>query len=239
MLAGATTNIVFGLLRIAILTAALKAANGTIADYDLAAANSYVWLGQGLLGLVGLWGQFDLANRIRTGDVVVDLYRPWDLHAAQLAEDVGRAGYSLLTRFLPPVVFGAILFPFQWTEPRRWPLFLLSTALALVTSFGMRFLLNLSTFWLLDNRGVIALYGVVSGMLAGLVVPLRFYPDWAVAALWWTPFPAVLQGPIDVFLGHGDAWLTLAHQAFWAVALYAIGHLVLRRAVRKVVIQGG
>jgi ABC-2 type transport system permease protein len=240
MIAGTATNVVFGLLRMAVLLAALGAsASGRIAGYDVAAAVTYVWLGQGLLAFVVLWGDSALANRIRTGDVVVDLYRPWDLRSALLAEDLGRAAYCAVTRLAPPVVVGALLFPFRWPSVERWPVFVVSAVLAVLVSFGMRFLTNVSTFWLLDNRGVVALYGVGTGILCGLTVPLDFFPDWARLLLWFTPFPAIMQSPIDVFLGHGPLWITVGHQLFWAVALLLVGKLVLARAVRKVVVQGG
>lgn len=240
MLAGMTTNVVFGLLRVAILVAALKAANGQIADYDIAAANTYVWIGQGLLGFVLLWGTNELAERVRSGDVVVDLYRPWNLQGALLAEDVGRGGYALLTRLVPPMVFGMLLFPFQFpATAKQWPLFGISALLALVISFGFRFLIDISSFWLLDNRGLYGFWNVSSGLLCGLTVPIAFFPGWARDVLWMTPFPAVLQAPIDVFLGHGDPWELLLLQAFWAVVMLGIGHFTLQRAMRKVVLQGG
>ncbi|WP_265590349.1 ABC-2 family transporter protein [Saccharothrix syringae] len=100
-------------------------------------------------------------------------------------------------------------------------------------------MLNATAFWLLDNRGLLQLYTLSTWLLCGLAVPLAFFPDWARTALWFTPFPAVLQAPIDVFLERGPQWITLAHQAFWAVAVLALGHLVLRLAVRRVVVQGG
>ncbi|MET9228837.1 ABC-2 family transporter protein [Lentzea sp. NPDC003310] len=235
-----TTNVVFGLLRVAILVAALEAANGEIADYDVAAANTYVWIGQGLLGFVLLWGTNELAERVRSGDVVVDLYRPWNLQGALLAEDVGRGGFAFLTRLAPPVVFGMVLFPFQFPQTAvQWPLFGVSALLALVISFGFRFLVEVSSFWLLDNRGLYGFWTISSGLLCGLTVPIAFFPEWARDVLWLTPFPAVLQAPIDVFLGHGDWVKVIALQAFWAVVMLAIGHFVLQRAVRRVVVQGG
>jgi ABC-2 type transport system permease protein len=242
MFAGLATNVVFGLIRVAVLTAAFRAAGDAtgIGGYDIAATTTYVWLGQGLLSFVLLWGDTRLAERIRSGDVVVDLHRPWNLQVALLADDLGRAGYAALTRLLPPVVFGAAFFPFRWpTSPAIWPLFLGSAVLAVVVSFGLRFLLNVSTFWLLDNRGAISVYGVISGVLCGLSVPLAFFPDWARATLWCTPFPAMLQTPIDVFLQHGPLWMVLGHQISWVVLLFVLGRATLRRAVRKVVIQGG
>ncbi|MFT7836541.1 ABC-2 family transporter protein [Saccharothrix sp. BKS2] len=237
MFAGMATNVVFGMLRLAVLAAAVS--SGPIAGYDLAAASTYTWLGQGLMAFVVLGGDGQLSERIRTGDVVVDLYRPWHLQPALFAEDVGRGAYALVVRFAPPVAFGALLFPFRWPEPAVVPAFAVSLVLALTTSFGLRFLLNATTFWLLDNRGLHGLYTLSTWLLCGLAVPLAFFPDWARTALWFTPFPAVLQAPIDVFLSAAPLWTTLAHQAFWAVTVMAAGHLVLQRAVRRVVVQGG
>jgi ABC-2 type transport system permease protein len=240
MLAGMTTNVVFGLLRLAILSAAITAANGEIADYDIAATNTYVWIGQGLLGFVLLWGNNELAERVRSGDVVVDLYRPWHLQGALLAEDIGRGGYAFLTRLAPPAVFGMLLFPFQFpAHAHQWPLFGISAVIALVTSFGVRFLVELSAFWLIDNRGLYGFWNVTSGLLCGLTVPIAFFPEWAREVLWMTPFPALLQAPIDVFLGHGNVVKLLLYQLFWAAAVLTIGHFALQRAVRKVVVQGG
>ncbi|GAA3842433.1 ABC-2 family transporter protein [Saccharothrix violaceirubra] len=238
MLAGVAANVVFGFLRTAILVAVVSSA-GTVAGYDVPAAVSYVWLGQGIIGFINLWGDTELGERVRSGDVVVDLYRPWDLQAALYAQDVGRAGFTALIRFVPPTAVGAVFFPFHWPDAGTWPLFALSLALSLTVSFGVRFLVNLSTFWLLDNRGIMSLYNALVWVMCGLGLPLAFFPDWARTLLWCTPFPSTLQAPVDVYLGHGPQWITLAHQVFWAVALILLGRLVLARAVRRVVVQGG
>jgi ABC-2 type transport system permease protein len=238
-LAGLTANTVFGLLRAAVLTAVL-AQRGTVAGYDMAAAVTYVWLGQGLLGVVLLWGDTELSRRIRSGDIVVDLGRPWDLQLAMLATDLGRAAHAVLIRLLPPVAIGALFFPFRWPEqPATIVLFAASAALAVTVSFGIRFLLNASAFWLLDARGVIAVWGVLGGMLSGLILPLSWFPAWAQTLLAWTPFPALFQMPIDVFTERGDGVALLATQVAWAVFLLLAGRLVLQRGARRLVVQGG
>jgi ABC-2 type transport system permease protein len=177
---------------------------------------------------------------VRTGDVVIDLGRPWDLQAALLATDLGRASHAVLLRLLPPAAFGAIFFPFRWPErPHTWLLFAASVVLAVVAGFGIRFLLNASAFWLLDARGVIGMWGVVGGVLSGLVVPLAWFPLWAQAALAWTPFPALFQTPIDVFTERGDGLGHLTAQLTWAVLLLLVGRVVLARGSRRLVVQGG
>jgi ABC-2 type transport system permease protein len=143
-------------------------------------------------------------------------------------------------RLVPPVAFGALFFPFRWPErPVTWVLFAVAMALGTAVSFGIRFLLNLSAFWLLDARGVLAVWGTVGGLLSGLILPLAWFPAWAQAVLAWTPFPALFQMPIDVFLERGDPLAVLAHQLFWAAALFALGRVTLARGSRRLVVQGG
>ncbi|EWM15703.1 ABC-2 family transporter protein [Kutzneria sp. 744] len=241
VLAGTATNIVFGLIKVGILSGVFLARDGaSIGGYDLTTTITYVWLGQGLLGVVDLWSEDDLAERIRTGDIVVDLSRPWNLQTALLCTDLGRAGYSAIARFVPQLLLGAVFFPFRWPDdPMVAPAFVLSTALAVLVSFNLRFLLGLTTFWLLDSRGVRSLYSIAAPTLAGLEIPLSFFPGWAQHALSFTPFPSMLQFPINVFVQDGPVLAMLAQQLLWALLLAATARLVLARAMHKVVVQGG
>ncbi|WP_308258032.1 ABC transporter permease [Pseudonocardia lacus] len=239
-LAGLFTNTVFGLLRVAVLLAVV-AQTGSTAGYDAGGVSAFVWLGQGLIAVVMLWGDGELSDRVRSGDIAIDLSRPWDLQLALLAGDLGRAGHAVLFRLAPPVAFGALLLPFRWPDDPvpTLLLFTASTVLAVVVSFSLRFLLDLSSFWLLDSRGVRSVYNGLGGVLAGLTVPLAFFPDALRGLLYATPFPAILQTPIDVFTERDGLAELLAHQLLWAVALLALGRLVLARATRKLVVQGG
>lgn len=237
--AGLFTNIVFGFLRCSVLLTVFQGA-ATVAGYDPSAAVTFVWVGQGLLDVILLWGGTELAERVRTGDVAIDLVRPWDLQAALLAEDLGRAGFSMLIRFTGPMLVGLAFFDLRLpSSALTWLLFAASVVLAVMVSFGIRFLLNLSAFWLLDWRGVFGLYVVLSGVLAGLVVPIGLFPQWARVAIWCTPFPAMVQAPADVLIERGPPLLLLAHQFGWAVVLLLIGRAVLRRGERTLVVQGG
>ena len=86
------TNIVFGFLRCYVLLAvAAGAVNGTPAGYRPDQLATFVWVGQGLLTVVSLWGWTELSDRIRTGEVTADLLRPIHPVTAYLAPDLGRA----------------------------------------------------------------------------------------------------------------------------------------------------
>ncbi|HEX4906749.1 MAG TPA: ABC-2 family transporter protein, partial [Acidimicrobiales bacterium] len=178
--------------------------------------------------------------RVRTGEIVGDLYRPVDFHGYWFTTDVGRFGFQLLFRGIPPVLLGSVVFDLALpNDASTWVAFLLSVCLALAVSFGVRYLASLSAFWLLDTRGVWQMTAVVSMFLAGIMVPLGFLPDGVREVVLWLPFAAISQLSIDILLGHADVAPMLARQAIWAVALALLGRAVTRRAFRKVVVQGG
>jgi ABC-2 type transport system permease protein len=242
--AGAVTNTVFGLVRCYVLLAVAAGAGGVAAGYGTEQLATYVWFGQGLLAVILLWGWTDLADRIRTGEVATDLLRPVSPVALYLATDLGRAGHAVLFRFLPPVLVGAAIFDLYLpSRPGTWPLFAVSTALAVLICFGCRFLVNAAGYWLLDIRGVTAAWAIVTPLAGGLMFPLRFLPEPLWVALYLaTPFPAMAQIPLDVIVerdGLGVQAGLVGVQALWAALILRACMAVQRRAERRLVIQGG
>ena len=244
MVAAVVTNTVFGFLRFAVMLAVLDAGARTVAGYSEPQLATFVWAGQGLIGVVLLWAPLDLAERIRSGDVVTDLLRPIDPVWQMLAADLGRAGYAAVTRFVGPVAAGALVF--ELYAPRRpvtYALFACSALLATIVCFGCRYLVNAAAYWLLDARGPNTFWTLTSGFLGGLYFPVWFFPDALAATLIvLTPFPSVIQIPLDVLVERGSPGLQLALlgvQAGWVVAILALCHWVQARGERKLVIQGG
>jgi ABC-2 type transport system permease protein len=241
--AGAFTNTVFGVVKASITLAAIAAAGGVIAGYDAEQGASYAWLTQGLIATVALFGWSELAERIRSGDIAVDLARPMDLQLSWLASDLGRAAFMLLPRGLPPVLIGVVFFDVGLSpHPALYALAPISIALAVAVSFACRFLVNLAAFWLLDLRGVLTLYMVASNVLAGLVVPVHWFPRWMRAIANTSPFPSMLQTPVDVLAGRDTGWQAIqavAVQLGWLLVVLVVGRIALRRALRRLVVQGG
>jgi ABC-2 type transport system permease protein len=242
MVAAMFTNSIFGFLRCSVLLALAGA--GTVAGYDEPRLATFVWAGQGLIGVVLLWAPNELADRIRTGDVIADLLRPVDLVWQLLAADLGRAGLAVLTRFVGPVVVGALAFHlYAPRRPATYVLFACSMLLATIVCFGCRFLVNAAAYWLLDARGPQVAWTLLSALLGGLYFPLWFLPRAAaVLLIAATPFPSLIQLPLDVLVERGppaEQVMWLAVQAVWAAAILALCRWVQRRGERKLVVQGG
>lgn len=240
--AGVLTNTVFGFIQAYVLLA-MYATRDDIGGYDAAATLTYVWLAQAMIAAVNVFGWSEFAERIRRGDVATDLIRPVHPLRAGLAFDYGRALYHTLFRGLPPLAIGAVVF--DLTAPRNplvWAVFLMSLVLAITVGFAFHFLYNLVAFWLLDYRGVMRIAIAVLAFFSGLYIPVRFFPDWLQTLAYATPFPSMIQLPIDVFVGvttGTELAATLAMQVGWAAVLLAACYAAFLRGTRKLVVQGG
>jgi ABC-2 type transport system permease protein len=243
-LAGLFTNTVFGFILAYVLVAVYQS-RPEINGSDVGDAVTFTFLAQALAMPVGIFGsEQEMSRRIRTGDVVIDLYRPIDLHGYWAAVDAGKAAYYLIFRGIVPFLAGWLVFPQMKLPPSlpQFGAFLVSVALAVAVASGYRFIVQASAFWLLDVRGANQLAWVTANFFAGMIVPLFLFPAWLAAVARLLPFPAMIQVPNDIFLGRttGMGVLgALAGQLAWAFALGAGARLVLARATRRVVIQGG
>jgi ABC-2 type transport system permease protein len=235
------TNTVFGFLRAFVLIAVWRA-RPALGGYDVTDAVTFSFLTQGLIEPVRVFGgSLDLTERIRTGDVAVDLHRPVDLQGWWLADDLGRAAFAVLSRGTLPLVAGGLAFSLRWPpSPGRWAAFAVAVLLAVLVSFGLRYLVSLAVFWLHDDRGIQAISLVTTMFFSGMIVPLVVFPGPLAAVARTLPWAALVQMPADVFLGtRTDLSAVYAFQAGWAVALLVAGRLLTMAARRRLVIHGG
>jgi ABC-2 type transport system permease protein len=241
-IAGVFTNTVFGFLRAYVLIA-LFTSRPHVGGYTLTDALTYTWLTQGALMVVYIWGWYEIAERIRSGDIISDLQRPVDFQFFWLSQDLGRALYHAIFRGIPPFVLGAIAFQlFFPRNPVTYLLFTVSLFLSVCLSFSLRFIVNILAFWLLDYRGINGLAAVFWTFLSGFIIPVTLFPyPWReIATL--LPFAGMVQIPIDIYLQkpHGIQLLgSLGLQIVWTAVLLAVGRRLLARAVARLEVQGG
>ncbi|WP_262061032.1 ABC transporter permease [Streptomyces sp. STR69] len=241
-LAGVFTNTVFGVVLVYTYLA-LWDERPHLGGYDQAQAVTYVWLGQCLYATLAIQGggfEKDLMERIRTGDIAVDLYRPADLQLWWLASDFGRAMFQMLGRGVIPFVFGSLFFPMALpTDVTSWAALLVALLLAILVSFGIRYLAALSVFWLMDGTGINQAMMILGIFCSGMVLPLNAFPGVLGDVVRALPWAAQIQVPADVLMGKTDPLGAYAFQATWAVVLLTAGRLMQSAATRRVVVQGG
>lgn len=243
--AGVFTNSVFGLV-LSYTYIALWDERPHLGGYSMDDALAYVWIGQALLTVCGLMGggfEVELIERIRTGDIAVDLSRPADLQAWWFSADLGRSAYQLLGRGVAPMAVGWLAFRFTLPAgPGSWFAFLLAVALGSTVGFALWYLVAMSAFWLLDGQGVVQVAWLGGLFFSGMLLPLNVFPGALGEVARALPWASLLQVPADVYLGKYEGWglaVAYAFQGGWALLLLGAGRAAQAAATRKVVVQGG
>ena len=241
-LAGLVTNVFFGLLRAAVMVA-LYGGHDEVVGISVQAAITYTGLGQAIIAYLSIFGWYEVMNSIYSGEIASDLLKPMNYFTFWLAQDLGRAIASFLVRGLIIMVIYALVF--EITLPQsgvQWLALGVALILSWLVSFSWRFLINLTAFWTPDARGVGRFGFMLIWFLSGFLMPLRFFPDWFISLANLTPFPAMVNTVVEVYLGvlTGPAlWQALLDQLLWVIILVGTSQLVLRAGVRQLVIQGG
>ncbi len=241
-IAGLVTNFFFGILRVSVLLAILGSQT-SIEGYGRADLFTYMALTQMMIAYLSLFGWYDLMNAVYTGEVANDLLKPIGFFSFWLAQDGGRAAVAFVLRGVTIMALYSLFFEMAHPgDVGHWAAVCLALVLAWLVSFTFRFLLNLAAFWTPNARGIGRFGYTIAGFFSGFLMPLAFFPAWVQTLAALTPFPAMLNVVVEVYLGHltGQALAqALLWQTAWAVGLYVTGQMVLRSAVKRLVILGG
>jgi ABC-2 type transport system permease protein len=248
-LSGLFTQTFFGLVRIMILRA-FYAASVVAAPMALPQVTGYVWLGQATLLLIPWRSDEDVAEQIRTGNVVYELTRPLDLYGLWFARALAWRTAPVFLRMLPMFALAMVVIPLVapgWGLAPPPSIATLASwvacfAGAVLVSTALTTLMSVSLMWTISGDGVPMLIGTGATMFGGLVIPLPLFPDWIKPVVYSLPFAGMLDLPSRLFtgdLGIAFAPAILAHQLVWTVALVALGRALLARGIRRLVVQGG
>jgi ABC-2 type transport system permease protein len=249
-LGGVFTQTFFGLVRISILEAFVRA-NPAASPMTLPQLVGYVWLGQAALAMFPWNTDKEIRESIRSGGVAYELCRPLDLYHAWASRILAWRLAPTLLRLVPMFFLAMVVLPAVGLE--TWALrppasllaggvWLLSMAGALLLSTAVSMLLQISLFWTISGKGIQVLAQSLTTLLGGLIIPLPLFPEWAQSVLRALPFAGLVDLPSRIYTGHitGSAALaTLGVQLGWTVALVVLGRHLLGRGVRRVVVQGG
>lgn len=183
-----------------------------------------------------------IQDRVRDGQIALDLARPVPFLGQLLAHQVGGTA-SLLSFVLLAIPLAFVLGGFvPPASVSAGLLYLVSLVLAYLVSVLLGMVIGLVSFWTLQIGGVMAIYAYVSQFFTGALVPLVFFPPWLRSVADVLPFQAQAHIPLSIYMGRAPTSEipgALGVQLVWVVVLYAVVWLMWRRAMRRVVVQGG
>lgn len=185
----------------------------------------------------------DVDDRLRTGDIAIDLLRPVRYPGMLLADQLGRAAYRLVFMIVPIAVFSALIFGFSPPVSSVAAAgFVLSLPLTMLISYAIGYLIALLAFWFLTTFHFSWAIGGLTTVFSGSFLPLWFFPDgWALVAR-LLPFQFLGFVPAAIWMGElsgTELVTTLITGVLWAALLLALTGWLWQRATARLVVQGG
>lgn len=241
-LAGLVTNFVFGLMRVAVLVALYGDAQ-EVEGITLSGIITYACLSQAVIAYLSMFGWYELMNSVYTGEVAADLLKPMNYFSYWMAQDLGRALVNLLLRGVLLMILFSFMLDLDTPQTAlQWLALPMAIILSWLLSFSWRFLINLAAFWTPNAVGFGRFGFVLSWFFSGFLMPLRLFPEWTVKLANLTPFPHMLNSVVELYIGvlsGTELAQALLIQLSWALGLILVGQLMMKAAVRRLVILGG
>lgn len=236
-----TLGLMLQVYLLSVVWRAVYASAERVRGITVSQAVSYAVLAICLQTVLMPWHFSSLIQRVRSGQVGLDMTRPVALIPQVLAQNLGTATAQLplaIVALVWGITIGAVLPP-SLMAVLPW---VISTLLAVVLTLMVNLLVSLACFWSTELSGYLMLYRLGSGLLSGALVPLWFMPGWLAMVLDWLPFRAQVFTPLSIYSGQVSgtaAWLAIAAQLGWIFVVGTLLHVIWRRAEYRVVVLGG
>lgn len=117
-----------------------------------------------------------------------------------------------------------------------------AAAMAAIIQFTIAYIFGLLTFWFLEIQSFVILSLALESILGGQIFPLDLLPETFFRVSQFLPYYYQMYFPAAIFTGRLDqaaATEGLFIQAFWVLALLALGQLLWRRGLRRHTAVGG
>ncbi len=235
-----TFGTTFQLVAMVAVWNALLAGGAHLGGFSLTQMKAYLLVGYvtGVLG-TGL-GEHVMSDRIRSGQVALDLVKPANYQAMRFAETLGGLGVEI--GLIIAVGSAFLLFAGPVVAPVHLGLFVVSLLAVIPTKFLIVYLSTLLCFWTQNYHGVTWARSALSLVLSGALVPLALLPGWAQALAQALPFAGITSTPALIFAGRVEsahALVLVAVQYAWVVALWFAAQRAWQVAVRQLTVHGG
>jgi ABC-2 type transport system permease protein len=229
------------------LWSSLYAGGGPREGFSLQDMITYATLGLLLGQVFGVNGAYVIREKIREGNIAIDLMRPISVPMYVFADTIGQTGFALL-QMVPALAIAVGLLALNHAHmslpasPVDALAFVVSVCLGFVVNFFLDLMMATVTFWTMEIFGFQLMVQFITTLLSGQIIPLQFFPAAIRPLALNSPFAAIASAPLSIYVGkyHGaELWAVLGLQAMWAVFFGAVALLLWRVGERRVVVQGG
>ena len=244
--AGLMTQFAWGFMYILAFMAFYEA-NPYAFPMSLQQTVAYIWLQQAFMAIFFIW-MYDnsIFEAIESGQISYELVRPMDLYGKWFVQTAATRMARALLRCLPLLAVAVVLpnafrLVLPW-DPLTALLFFVSMVLTLLVVIAFSMLIYISAFYTINSMGIRIVVWITADFLAGGMLPVPFFPHALRVFAELSPFGAMQNTPLLIFSGYLEGSMlvrALGLQVFWVAALVLIGRALMKKALSRVVVQGG
>jgi ABC-2 type transport system permease protein len=241
-IAGLTTQVFWGLMKIMILSA-FYATTTSSQPLSLTQAITFIWLGQALLELLPWTIDKEIEAEIKTGNIAYQLTKPLDLYWHLFFRSLALRLAPTIWKIVPLFLFAALVYHLPAPVSIEAGIFFaISLFLSSLLSAAITTFFIITLFWTLSADGLQNLIAHFSILLSGLLIPLPLFPSCLQPFLNFQPLRGIVDIPARLYTGvitTEDGFYYLSFQVVWILVFIVFSRYLLRKAMKKFVIQGG
>ncbi|WP_040711973.1 ABC transporter permease [Paenibacillus curdlanolyticus] len=237
-----TASMIFKLIVIFYFWSAVYENTNTITDITLGQMITYAVLAIIMNNYSAGVGAL-LASQVRTGDVAIELMRPYDVIGKLISIDLGQKVTTFFRESLPMLLvaylFLGIAFP---SNAQHMVLFLVSALLAILLGSQIDLIIGVLAFYFKYTFGLRMMKGAILALFTGALIPISLFPNWLRFITDVLPFKYMVYVPVSVYMGTlslSETIVSLLIQAGWLVGIMVFIRAIWSVALRKVTINGG
>lgn len=200
-------------------------AGASYGNYDFNAIILHSVLSMLILSL--MWDDWDqrLSNAIYEGGLFKYILRPVNLFAYAIWWKAGSRAFAAIIETLPSFLILAAIFGFDFLTPAQPVALVASLILAFFYYFALSIFIGLTAFWLKKNDGFKWVMIPVRNVLAGVLIPLTFFPEIAQRIFFFLPFQYIYYVPSTAYIGNYS--LTSWDVTIWDSIIIGYAELVI------------
>lgn len=180
-----------------------------------------------------------LRGHVYHGSLVTILQKPISYMYYSFSEKIGKRLVSLFVEVLPLSLIFVLVFHIN-LQPSNLAWALISIILGFVQVYLVNFCIGVTSFWLVENWGIVMSTAILTNICSGMLIPLVFFPDVIQKLLFILPFQFMYYIPARVVLGSYElAGISLTQpqivllQLAYTAAMWAVSVSFWRAGTKK------
>lgn len=188
-----------------------------------------------------------LSKNIRSGDISIELLRPFNYIAALYFDNIGEVFGKMLTVAIPVLVVSIIFFGFPLIGLSQMIVWFICILLSFLLLFLIKVVIELASFWFVQAWFLEYIVNTLIRLLSGSFLPSFLVMGSLKKAMENLPFIWIYQKPIELYIqgakqtsvNLGEYTIVWLNQILWILGLGFCVFLLWTAGRKKIMVQGG